>query len=244
MILVRKVKTLSCALILCLLVSVYAVPTANAVVIAHTNVIGFKEVIPVTTAQKAAKLFQPTLKVTTGCVPFPAVDAQGNTSGGLNPTGGSSAGCNSSTGQVYSRSTWYNGVWAIMYAWYFPKDSPSSGLGHRHDWEAAVVWVDNPAAVNPKILSIAYSQHGDFKKAAPSSSNTSGTHPKIEYKSTWPINHAMFITNQIGGTQPLIGWDDMTAAARNALNTTNFGSANVPLNDSNFMSHLDKAWFR
>nr|WP_232460817.1 NPP1 family protein [Bacillus halotolerans] len=32
----------------------------------------------------------------------------------------------------------------------------------------------------------------------------------------------------VGGTQPLIGWDDLTPAARNALHTTDFGKANVP----------------
>ncbi|KAE9106020.1 hypothetical protein PF010_g12585 [Phytophthora fragariae] len=31
-----------------------------------------------------------------------------------------------------------------MYSWYFPKDSPSSRMGHRHDWEHVVVWINNP----------------------------------------------------------------------------------------------------
>jgi len=236
-----KLKTLSYFIVLSLLVTL--VPTVYAAVIPHNQVVGFAEVTPTTTAQIVAKQFQPTLKVTTGCVPFPAVDADGNTSGGLAPSGGSSSSCSSSTGQVYSRAAWYNGVYAIMYAWYMPKDSPSSGLGHRHDWEAAVVWIDNPAATNPQILSISYSQHGDFYNVAPTSSNTNGTHPKIEYKSTWPINHALYITNTTGGYQPLIDWSDLTPAARNALNTTDFGSANVPMKDSNFMNNLANAWY-
>lgn len=231
-------------LLLSFLVSISLVPTANAAVIAHDQVVGFNEVSPTTITQKAAKLFQPTLKVTNGCVPFPVVDAQGNTSGGLEPKGAPEGGCSSSIGQVYSRSTWYNGVWAIMYAWYFPKDESSDGLGHRHDFESAVVWVDNPAVANPKILSIAYSQHGKFANAAPSGSNTNGTHPMVEYKSIWPLNHALYLINQVGGTQPLIGWDDLTSAARNALNTTDFVDANVPFNDNNFTTNLGKAWFR
>lgn len=237
----NKLKALSSVLIVTLLVAL--VPSAYAAVIPHDQVVGFNEVTPSTTAQIAAKKFQPTLKVTTGCVPFPAVDAQGNTSGGLAASGGSSSGCSSSPGQVYTRAAWYNDVYAIMYAWYMPKDSPSTGLGHRHDWEAAVVWIDNPAAANPQILSISYSQHGDFMNAAPSSSNTNGTHPKIEYKSTWPINHSLFITSTAGGYQPLIGWDDLTPAARAALNSTDFGSANVPMKDANFTNNLAKAWF-
>ncbi|MCY7797762.1 NPP1 family protein, partial [Bacillus spizizenii] len=97
------------------------VPTVDAAVIGHDKVVGFDEVVPTTIAQKAEKKFQPYLKVYSGCVPFPAVDAQGNTSGGLQPTGAPEGGCSKHTGQVYSRSTWYNGMWAIMYSWYFSK---------------------------------------------------------------------------------------------------------------------------
>lgn len=238
----KKMRALTLALTL--LASLNFIPVASAAVIGHDQVVGFTEVTPTTTTQIAAKLFQPTLKVTNGCVPFPAVDAQGNTSGGLSTSGDSNGGCSSSTGQVYARSAWYNGVWAIMYAWYFPKDSPSSGLGHRHDWEGAVVWIDNPAAASPQILNISYSQHGDWLNVAKSSTNTNGTHPKLEYKSIWPVNHALYITNTAGGYQPLIGWDDLTAAARTALNTTNFVDANVPLNDSNFTNNLAAAWYQ
>ncbi|MCI3922917.1 NPP1 family protein [Paenibacillus sp. TRM 82003] len=227
-----------------MVVSMSMASIASAAVINHDQVVGFNEVSPITVTQKAAKLFQPTLKVSNACVPFPAVDAAGNTNAGLAATGSPSGGCSSSVGQVYERSTWYNGVWAIMYSWYFPKDGPITQLGHRHDWEAVVVWVDNPAVANPKILSIAASQHGKFVKQAPSSSNTNGTHPKIEYKSIFPLNNALYHTNTIGGTQPLIGWNDLTPAARNALNTTDFEDANVPMNDANFQSNLAKAWFQ
>ena len=91
-------------------------------------------------------------------------------SGGLSPTGGSNAGCSSSTGQVYARSASFNNAFAIMYAWYMPKvrnachrgvnqkltfalaqDSPSTGLGHRHDWERIVVWLDNLNEAEPTI---------------------------------------------------------------------------------------------
>lgn len=159
-------KTLGYVLFLSIFAFVSIVPAADAKVIDHDKVQGFSEVTPVTVSQKAAKRFQPYLKVASGCVPFPAVDAQGNTSGGLEPTGAPEGHCSKSVGQVYSRSAWYNGVWAIMYAWYFPKDSPLpfNAFGHRHDWEGIVVWIDNPANQNPKVFSIAYSQHGKFQK--------------------------------------------------------------------------------
>ncbi|PZD92910.1 necrosis and ethylene inducing protein [Paenibacillus sambharensis] len=237
-------RTLRYALLLTMIVSLSIASIASAAVINHHQVVGFKEVTPTTVTQKAAKLFQPTLKVSNACVPFPAVDVDGNTSGGLAPSGSPSGECSSSIGQVYERSAWYNGVWAIMYSWYFPKDGPITQAGHRHDWEAVVVWVDNPAAASPKILSIAASQHGKFVNKAPSTSNTNGTHPKIEYKSIFPLNNALYHTSTDGGYQPLIGWDDLSAAARHALNTTSFEDANVPMNDANFQSNLAKAWFQ
>lgn len=83
----NKMKALTYVLLLTLLVSTQLVPTANAAVIGHDQVVGFAEVTPTTTTQIAAKLFQPTLKVSTGCVPYPAVDAEGNTSGGLSTSG-------------------------------------------------------------------------------------------------------------------------------------------------------------
>lgn len=70
-------------------------------------------------------------------------------------------------------------------------------------------------------------------------------HPLIAYDSTWPLNHELRMSDDVvGGTQPLIGWDDLTPAARNALNTTDFGKANVPFNDNNFTINLKKAWFK
>lgn len=224
-----------------------AVPSAvHAAEIDHDKVVGFREVNPTTVTQKAAKKFQPYLKVWHGCVPFPAVDAAGNTSRGLKTSGSHNGGCSSNIGQVYSRSDWYNGSWAIMYAWYFPKDNPSPGLGHRHDWESIVVWIDNPAVANPLVQSIAYSGHGQYKKAAPSAASILGTNPLVGYDSNWPLNHELDVSGNVSGKgmQPLIGWDDLTPAARHALNTTDFGSANVPFKDSNFKNNLAKAWYR
>lgn len=67
----------------------------------------------------------------------------------------------------------------------------------------------------------------------------------IAYESTSPLNHELLMSDDVvGGTQPLIGWDDLTPAARNALHTTDFGKTNVPVNDNNFTSNLKKAWFK
>ncbi|KAI1122781.1 NPP1-domain-containing protein [Nemania abortiva] len=204
-------------------------------VIAHDAVVGF--------AQSASALelkFKPWLKVVNGCVPYPAVDAAGNTSGGLAPSGDPSGGCSSSTGQVYTRGAQYGSRYALMYSWYMPKDSPSSGLGHRHDWECIVVWLDSATATSPTIVGLSTSAHGDFDTIT-SDFPLDGTRAKIQYYSTWPLDHQLGTTSTIGGEQPLIAWENLTDAARTALENTDFGSANVPFKDANFESNLAKA---
>ena len=143
---------------------------------------------------------------------------------------------------MYARGAAYNGRYAIMYGWYMPKDSPSTGLGHRHDWESAIVWLDDVNAANPNILAISTSAHGGFDTFT-SNLELSGTRPKIRYFSVWPVNHQLGVTSTQGGEQPLIAWESMTQAARDALQNTDFGSANVPFKEGNFLSNLGEASF-
>ncbi|KAK8124580.1 uncharacterized protein PG998_000339 [Apiospora kogelbergensis] len=231
-------------------VGVNAAPVIEARgVIAHDAVVGFPETVPSGAIGNACKIpraatciskqwryavthlkFKPWLSVENGCQPYPAVDASGNTSGGLNPSGSSSSQCDNSPGQHN-----YNG--------YMPKDSPSTGLGHRHDWEGVVVWIDNPnTSSNPQVLGLSTSGHGKWTtitKDLP----LDGTRPKIRYFSVWPVNHQLGTTDRRGGEQPLIAWESMTEAARVALQNTDFGDANVPFRDPNFMSNLEGASF-
>ncbi|ETI39304.1 hypothetical protein F443_15123 [Phytophthora nicotianae P1569] len=44
-----------------------------------------------------------------------------------------------------------------MYSWYMPKDETLPGLGHRHDWEACVVWIDS--LDDPTIVALSASYH-------------------------------------------------------------------------------------
>ncbi|KAJ8123795.1 hypothetical protein ONZ43_g334 [Nemania bipapillata] len=212
-----------------------AAALAPRAVIAHDAVVGFAE-----SASALELKFKPELKVVNGCVPFPAVDAAGNTSGGLSPTGDPSGGCSSSTGQVYTRGAQYGSRYALMYSWYMPKDSPSSGLGHRHDWECIVVWLDSATAASPQIVALSTSAHGDFDTIT-SNFPLDGTRSKIQYYSTWPLDHQLGTTTATGGSQPLIAWENLTDAARTALENTDFGSANVPFKDANFNNNLAKA---
>lgn len=95
----------------------------------------------------AIKRFEPYLHIAHGCASYPAVSASGQVGGGLQNSGGPSSGCNDGrNGQTYVRGAFHNGRYAIMYAWYFPKDQISAGGangGHRHDWESIVVWIDD-----------------------------------------------------------------------------------------------------
>ncbi|GMF29007.1 unnamed protein product [Phytophthora fragariaefolia] len=222
-----------------------SVSTVDAETIDHDQVVPFPQPEAVTISQKAAVKFKPQIHITNGCHPYPAVNEAGQTSGGLKPTGAPSSSCKGSGygSQVYGRSTWYSGKWAIMYSWYFPKDSPSTGLGHRHDWEHVVVWINNPDVENPTILAASPSAHSGYSfYVPPSTDSVDGNSVKVNYESHWPINHALDTTSKSGEFQNLIMWDQLSDAARLALNTTGFGKANVPMNDGNFLTKLGKAW--
>jgi hypothetical protein len=88
--------------------------------VASDEIVGLPQTVPSGTVGEVYLAYQPDLYVVNGCVPFPGVDAAGNTklvafllfyylvalteykiSAGLKPTGGSSDGCSSSTGQIY-----------------------------------------------------------------------------------------------------------------------------------------------
>ncbi|KAF3018182.1 hypothetical protein E8E14_011416 [Neopestalotiopsis sp. 37M] len=204
--------------------SAFAAPIEPRAVIAHDAVVGFAQAVPSGSLGTALLKYKPWLQVVNGCVPFPAVDSAGNTG--------------SSPGQVYARGTQYGDYYALMYSWYMPKDSPSSGLGHRHDWEGIVVWIDN--LTSQTIKGLATSAHGDFDVIT-SDFPLDGSRPKIQYYSVWPVNHQLGTTDTKGGEQPLIAWDSLTDAARTALENTDFGDATVPFKDATFTNNLAKA---
>ncbi|USP74606.1 hypothetical protein yc1106_01880 [Curvularia clavata] len=228
---------------------VLATPTPSKIqaraVVAHDSLNPIPNRVQPGAIGRAIIKFQPLLHIAHGCQPYTAVDDAGNTSGGLQDTGSSDGGCrDTNKGQTYARAAWHKGKFGIMYAWYFPKDQPIAGNvagGHRHDWEGVVVWIDNPAAANPRILGAAASAHGGWQK------NTNppmqGNNVKVEYFTRFPYNHALQFTNTVGRTYWISDWDAMPQAARNALTPGDlFGKANVPFRPDNFVSNLDKAF--
>jgi hypothetical protein len=126
---------------------------------------------------------------------------------------------------------------------YMPKDEPSDGLGHRHDWEGAIVWLSSSTSTAANnILAVCPSAHGGWD-CSTNGYSLSGTSPLIKYESIWPVDHSMWLTSTVGGMQPLIAWESLPAVAQTALSTTDFGSANVPFIDSAFDANLAKATF-
>ncbi|KAL4888869.1 necrosis inducing protein [Aspergillus ambiguus] len=164
-------------------------------------------------------------------------------SGGLNPSGSSSGDCNSSTGQIYVRGGSSGGNYALMYSWYFPKDEASTGLGHRHDWEGVIVWLsDSSSTTADNILAVCPSAHGSWDCSTDGYS-LQNAQPLIKYYSVWPVNHQCGLTSTQGGSQPLVAWESLPEAAQTALEDTDFGDANVPFKDANFMTNLEAATF-
>ncbi|PLB49831.1 putative NPP1 domain protein [Aspergillus steynii IBT 23096] len=211
----------------------------------HDKVVGFEETIPTGTTGDVYQAYQPYLKVVNGCVPFPAVDASGNTNAGLNPSGAPSADCASSTGQVYVRSgaSSSGDAHALLYAWYFPKDSPSTGLGHRHDWEGVIVWLSDAEGTSAdNVIAVCPSAHGGWDCSTDGYS-LQGTRPLIKYESVWPVNHQCGLTSTVGGEQPLVAWESLSEVVQAALEDTDFGDANVPFKDANFENNLGKATY-
>ncbi|CAG8961310.1 hypothetical protein HYFRA_00013771 [Hymenoscyphus fraxineus] len=208
----------------------------------NNQIVGLPESVPSGTLGQVYEAYQPFLDVINGCVPFPAVDASGNTNAGLDLSGGDDEGCSSSTGQIYARATAYNNMYAIMYSWYMPKDSPSRGLGHQHDWEGVVVWLSSGTSTDAgNILAVCPSAHGDWNCSR--NFRLSGTGPLISYFSIWPVNHQMGMAIDVGGQQPLVAWESLSSAQQSALQNTDFGSATVPFRDANFMQNLAAATF-
>ncbi|KAG6614214.1 necrosis inducing-like protein NPP1 type [Phytophthora cinnamomi] len=222
-----------------------ALAYASGAVIDHDAVVPFAQPTPTTTLQTLAVKFKPQIYIANGCHPYPAVDEDGNTSGGLKPTGSESSGCTGSSlgSQIYGRAVEYEGVYAFMYSWYMPKDETLPGLGHRHDWENCVVWLNS--LDDPSIVALSASYHSTYLYYYPPDSDyLDGNSAKIEYSTSWVIlDHSLSATSTAGETQDLIMWDQLTDAARTALEDTDFGDANVPFKDANFESKLANAYY-
>ncbi|GMF51972.1 unnamed protein product [Phytophthora fragariaefolia] len=238
--------------------------SAEGVSIGHDKVQPFPQPEPITISEKAAVKHKPSLQIVNGCHPYPAVNAAGEVGAGLKGSGKPDGKCKGSDlgSQVYGRASWHNDLWAIMYAWYFPKDSYDSIFsrdGHRHKWVNAVVWLDNPALESPKIFAVSTSNlKGSYRirKNAPPQCGLfcdpefteyiNGSSPMLSYGKyiEEPSLHMLRMTTKrgVGEVQDLIMWEQLSEPARVALSVMDFGEkAKVPFIDANFNASLEAA---
>lgn len=151
-----------------------------------------------------------------------------------------------------------------MYALYFQMDSnvdPVIGgqWGHKHDWEYTLVWTTkNLKTGEEKLTHASFSAHGKVYTEQrgglsfdPGKPNT----PKFVYHKEGPHTHAMRFAkvgeraeNEWGQflTPTVVDWHQMSsprvsnADYKRILNTTDFGKANCPVIDKNFIGEVKK----
>jgi len=194
-----------------------------------------------------------------GCLPSAGISRTGQHNGGLNPSGSITGGCRSSTFLNTSNTlhrhacivSGGNNYCGHFYALYFLKDQISSlGGGHRHDWEHAAIWTKNGVVTHGS-----YSAHGDLYSTEAASLPLQNGHMKIVYHKDGVSTHAMrfassgevaenpygqFVTPTITSWYQLKGDGVTNEQMRIKLNSFDYGSATIPLKDSNFLTNLNK----
>ncbi|KAF1789370.1 hypothetical protein JG687_00015272 [Phytophthora cactorum] len=238
-------------------IAAIAAAEAQSKTIPYDMVEPFPQQVPATDAQKAILKYKPQLKIEVGCHPYPAVQEDGAVSSGLSWSGPEDVGCKGSPlgSQIYARSTWLKGKWAIMYAWYFPKGrAPIPGprsYGHRHGWEYAVVWLDKPNADNSTILGTSMSAAFGWAKESPTPKEyLDGNSLKVAYYFNNDLsNTAVKYTENPGAFQDLIMWDQLSDLARASLSNTdwdetpfNVARVKMPMKDGVFTEKLNGAY--
>lgn len=202
---------------------------------------------------------------TDGCYPSAAIFDNGIVNPGLEEqASGIASGCRDPQ-QLQTARTYYrkasirkNGTdFAVhMYALYFMKDKTSDAavdaIGHRHDWEYALVWTRNGI-----ITHGSHSAHGNVTTETISNlDRDSEGHVKIVYHHdgglTQPMRfagHHEVAENPLGRfyTPTIADWHTMTTTAisnqdlRRTFNQHDFGEADCSFNDRNFPGEIAKS---
>ncbi|KAG6614501.1 necrosis inducing-like protein NPP1 type [Phytophthora cinnamomi] len=168
-----------------------------------TPLLGVCGPAPATDAEAAIK-YKPQLLIIDECHLYPAVQADGSVSGGLEWSGADDGDCKGS-------------AWGSQHV-------HKLHSGHRHEWEFAVVWVDQPSADHSNLLGVSMSFGPSFHKEAPvQPEHVVGSSIKLDsYSTYWGAKQGLRVTTDIGTTQDLIQWEQLTDAARASLTETNF----------------------
>jgi hypothetical protein len=189
--------------------------------------------------------YQPAMDYDTdGCYPTPAIGPDGTLNPGLELGGDVNGHCRDESDldntNSYSRSKCNNGWCAYVYDFYFEKDQISDGgasLGHKHDWEHIVVWVDQS---DSQVKYVSTSQHGKYAVHSASEVSFEGTHPKIVYHKDGVGSHDFRLGN--ADEQPenhkgawqypdLVSWDKFPPGLWDKLTSADFGEATMAIRD-------------
>lgn len=206
------------------------------------------------------KTFQPVFDYdSNGCLPVAAIDINGNLNGGLDDSGSVTGQCRSGhlgNANTYSRAKCNNGWCGIIYTLYFEKDMSCADCtvtSHRHDWEAAVIWVRQGAGT-PDYASV--SHHGDYTTTQFSAVPRDGVRLKVVYHKDGGSTHVFRFakSGEVAEAWGDGGWDfprlvtwTRFPAGNNGVNlqtrmqNATWGDANFPLKDGRFELELSRA---
>lgn len=194
-----------------------------------------------------------------GCLPSAGISRTGQQNEGLKTSGKITGDCRSGNFLLTSNTLHRyvckvasgNQYCAHFYALYFEKDQLFNyfGGGHRNDWEHAAVWTTNGTVTHGS-----YSAHGDLFTKPASELPFEGSHLKIVYHKDGITTHALrfaksneyaenpygsFLTPTITSWYQLSGDGLTNQQMRNKLNSYDYGSATIPMKDSNFLSNVN-----
>jgi hypothetical protein len=193
-----------------------------------------------------------------GCLPSAGISRFGEQNGGLKPTGNITGGCRrvdflnySNTLHRYACKVSNNiNYCGHFFSLYFLKDQATAfGGGHRHDWEHVAIWTQNGA-----ITHAGYSAHGDLFNSPAAQLASDNGHVKFIYHKDGVLTHAMrfassteaaenpygrFVLPKVTSWWAVKGASVDNAGMRSLLNSFNYGSANIPVKDSSFLTNLN-----
>lgn len=204
---------------------------------------------------------------TDSCLPSAPISRSGQKNGGLSPTGSQTGQCRSSnflqTSNTIHRyvcksvgSVEYCGH---MYALYFEKDQADKWgiVGHRHDWEHAIVWTQNGYLSHATV-----SAHGENRTLHRSQIQLEDNRRvKVVYHDNSLVNGAThsfrfakpgetaenpygrFVTPQIATWYEMVGDGLHNSEMRERLNGFDYGSAVTPVKDADdrFVNQMNDA---
>ena len=194
-----------------------------------------------------------------GCLPSAGISRLGEKNPGLKTSGKITGDCRSGNFLITSntmhryvcKSSGGNQYCGHIYALYFEKDQLFNyfGGGHRHDWEHAAVWTKNGVVTHGT-----YSSHGNQTTKPASELPFENGHLKIVYHKDGVTTHAFrfaksneYAENPYGSflTPTIASWYRMSGDGLSnsqmfsRLNSFDYGSANLPIKDSNFLNNIN-----